>query len=310
MIPKTLIHTAIRRLALITGLGVLGNSGASAQIWEDSKGQSTILVPAGGTWVAINTGDASLRAAYGWLTNSGIFGGVGAKAMNNSGVGGLLTRGAAAPGASLDGFLGFKLPGNTRVAVRGAYERSQLVLLELGQDPDSQIVKEGFDGYDVGAHLWNTSVNGTDFAIGLAGGVRRVNNFASLTEGELITTTAVTDTTTGRMREFRTVHKGRVGDYAEEAAAFVYGDLAYKLPSSWINNIGLRGFVRWTRPKTEANRRLNIGLDVMLLQNNDLGVRRIGLVFELEDVQKNMMVAPGETRPRRFGVSLVGALNL
>ena len=277
-----------------------------AQTWEDGEGRSTLL-RLDGAGITVNLQDASTRVGYGSLrSGSRLFWGVSLKAKSNAGIGALLGGGNLAPGAGIATYVGGKniCVDNLYIALVGAYERSNVVLLYPDHVPDSQVVKSWFDGLDVGIHIWTPKVPGVDVAIGVAGGYRRLHNYKDLKEGELVTVRSVRKAPTEESRELRTIEKGRLGDYAEEYAMFMSGDIAWQLPGPF-EDFGLRGYGRWIKPRATDGERVNVGLDVMLLRRKDLLLRRVGVIFTLEDLQRNRVVPVGEAVPSRFKINVV-----
>jgi len=262
------------------------NSYAGQSFYEDSKGNSAIFLPGGGTF-RFNSADASLKLSYTeQLSTRKLFYGFDVGGKTEDGILSLFSTGNLSPGVNANGILG----------VQEFFRPSDILdgwlVLKLGYqfafyrlfNPDAlftnQIKNTPFHAF-TNSLSFNLKIGGNRlFAV--SAGYNMSNNYDDLDEIEIIDFQTFSDSASGTTRFSKKNTKVRSGDYK------TFGQVPVSLDYFWFLSkqprLGLHHFWR-TRINTD-NTINGFGSGFYLLKKGAPLLSIGGIVVEVNDMSK------------------------
>lgn len=255
-------------------------------IFEDSKGNSAIFLPSGGTF-RLNAADASLKFSYAdRVSTKKLFYGFDVSGKTNDGLFSLISNGNISPGTKVNGIIGLQeLFHKTNLfdgwlALKVGYEGSSFKLFNPESVFTNQIKKTSFNTF-TSSLAFNLRIGGNKL-LALSVGYQKVNNYSDLDELELTDTKTINDSVSNTTRTYMSKVKARTGDYK------VFDQVPINIDFFWTPNNNPRiGFYHYLRTKFSAGKATNgFGSGLYLLKKNNPLSSTAGIVFEVSDISK------------------------
>ena len=278
-------------LILITFFCIITNrlSAQTGFFLEDSKGESSLILPSGGI-VRINTSDESLK--FGYYSNKSeqkyIYG-FDVKGKSNNGLTPIFNNEKLSQEANLSFIFGIKNITTRHKSKNGRYDNlnfkfeigeAKYKLINTNTTYEQQVKSKSFNKINLGL-AYNYFLNG-NMIFGIYGGYNRNNNISDLTKLNIEESTIISTDPTGEIiRTSKEEYTAWKGDFKTINQVLLFIDYVY-IPEWLSNRVALSLYSR-SNFKSTINQ-TNGGIGIYLNKKNEPSKIVGGIIYEFEDL--------------------------